>query len=197
MNGGTEPIYEPSSPEGGLRQGEILCDLIQFMVDRQGSEPGAAPSQGAEKIHPFALVVSQDCDLDWDFKARQEGGANQQRLVPNVLFCEVTTAENLRARSDIKSDLWKLIKGNRDERYQFLQKVEETEDYRLQGLPELAVDFKRYFTIPTEEVYIQLKSGTQRRCRLRTPYVEHLSSRFYSFQSRVALPSPHSSEPVS
>jgi hypothetical protein len=121
----------------------------------------------------------------------------QHRLIPNVLLCEVTTAEALRDRAEINSGIWKLIRANRDERYQFLQAVAETEDLHGRGLPELSVDFKRYFTIPTEEMYLQLETGTQRRCRLRSPYVEHLSGRFCAFQARVALPGPHFSEPGS
>ena len=52
-----------------------------------------------------------------------------------------------------------------------------------EGMPELGIDFKRYFTIPTDEVYFRIRAEAQRRSRLRSPYLEHLSNRFYSFQS--------------
>ncbi len=55
----------------------------------------------------------------------------------------------------------------------------------------MGIDFKRYFTIAAAEVYAQLKIKAQRRCRLRSPYLEHLSNRFGHYVSRVALPREH------
>jgi hypothetical protein len=96
--------------------------------------------------------------------------------------------ESLKGREGINSTLWKPIKNNKDERYHFLEKVSSEVDVLEKGLPELAIDFKRYFTIPTEEVYVRLEFDAACRCRLVSPYLEHLSGRFYAFQSRVALP---------
>ena len=66
-----------------------------------------------------------------------------------------------------------------------------SEDALRQGLPELGVDFKRFFTIPTDELYVPITSGAQRRCHLNSPYLEHLTTQFSGFLSRVALPKPH------
>lgn len=147
------------------------------------------------KTHPYALIVSQDCDLDWDFKARR-GETSEDKLVPNILFCEVTTAAGLRGRSGINSDIWKRIKDNKDERYHFLQQIKPDEDALVEGLPELGIDFKRFFAVSTEAVYYQLTGGMKRRCRLLSPYLEHFSTRFCYYQFRVALPADHFSEPV-
>ena len=39
------------------------------------------------------------------------------------------------------------------------------------GIPELGVDFKRYFTIPTDEIYKRIEKGeVRRRCVLMSPY---------------------------
>ena len=78
-----------------------------------------------------------------------------------------------------------------------MQKVDATCDGLQQGLPELTIDFKRYFTIPTDEVYKRIEiSETKRRCVLVGPYLEQLSSRFAYFIGRVALPEDHFSEPA-
>ena len=56
-----------------LRQGEILTNLIQIHLDLQTiglPEPRVTPRR-----HEYALVLSQDCDLDLDFKARRESVA--------------------------------------------------------------------------------------------------------------------------
>lgn len=193
-------IYLPSNPEAALRQGEILTNVVQVKIDAEsiGAEGGY---QASDVIHPYAIVVSQDCDLDWDYKAREQAtppnqAVSQDKLLPNILFCEVTTAEALKGRKEIHSSIWSRIKINKDERYHFLQKVEPDHDALYEGLPELGIDFKRYFSIPTEEVYARLKNNeTQRRCCLASPYLEHFSLRFSHFQCRVALPEDHKSEP--
>lgn len=192
-----ESIYVAIDGDESLRQGEIITNLIQspLRVDTIDSDaPVIDP-----KPHPYAIVVSQDCDLDWDHKVRQ-GRTGPYKIIPNVLFCEVSTAEQLRGRGSdagINSKTWNNIRNNKHERYHFLQLVTRGEDMLDQGLPELGIDFTRYFTIPTEEVYTRVQiNEAQRRCRLISPYLEHFSVRFAYFQFRVALPADHYSEPV-
>lgn len=181
--------------EGGtLRQGEIITNLPQFRlnVDMIGTD-----SQEADfELHPFAVVLSQDCDLEQDWKARQPPAVQDpnaaQRLLPSVLLAQVHRAADLRGRAP-SSDLWKRIKQNKDERYHFLEATPAEEDALGEGLEELGIDFKRYFTIPTDEIYKRLEGDVQRRCRLISPYLEHLSTRFCYYQFRVALPAEHQS----
>jgi hypothetical protein len=197
---GTQKYIQTSTDEP-LRQGEIITQLIQFKInlDTVGTENLAVDPV----MHPYAIIVSQDCDLDWDYKARETNGQNHKKL-PNILFCEVTTFADLTqlllaldgTEKLKKSRTWAKAKQNKDERYHFLEKVEKAQDVLRIGLPELGVDFKRYFTIPADEVYLRIQIGeAQRRCRLTSPYLEHFTSRFYYFQSRVALPEEHYSEP--
>lgn len=147
-------------------------------------------------VHPYAIVVSQDCDLEWDWHERQrEGNSNAAKLMSSVLFCEVQTAEDVRGMPGINSSTWNFIRTNRDIRYQFLQKIAPEHDSMTNGLPELVVDFKRYFAIPVDELYARLEIGElQRRSCFHPPYLQHLATRFYYYQYRVALPEPHSSE---
>lgn len=186
------------SDEGPLRQGEILTDLVQIQLEVD--ELDRYPRDENEELplvrrdHPIAIIATQDCDLDWDYKDRQQGCG--PKLIPNILFCEVVSAEELRARQDIKSDIWRRIRANKDERYQFLQKAPPERDTVGQGLPDMALDFKRCFSIPTSEVYLQIGSQARRRCRLVSPYLEHLSQRLFHFQARVALPAEHVSQPA-
>lgn len=183
------PIYR-CAPEscGCLCHGEIISELIRFQLDPEKiseAEPSVVLINYA-----YAVVLSQSCDLMQDFSARQ-GGKPQ---LPDVLFCHVPTAEDLRSTCG-GSDIWKRIRQNKDERYHFLEKVPSDCDKSGEGVPELGVDFKRYFTLPTEEVYRRLEAGpTRRRTVLCTPYLEHLSTRFAYFLSRVALPRDHISE---
>jgi hypothetical protein len=143
-------------------------------------------------IHPFAIVLTQDCDLTQDWRQRQSLPVDEGKLLPSVLFAQVHQALHLRARIE-GSEMWKRVKQNKDERYHFLEAVPDQEDALGEGLPELGIDFKRYFTIPTDEVYKRIEKDTRRRCRLRSPYLEHLSTRFCYYQFRVALPEDHRS----
>ena len=197
--------YVKSEPLSGLRQGELLSNVIETLCDIKSVSNDVPEFE--ERTHPFAFVISQDCDLDWDFTAR----LSQQkihRLIPNVLLCEVKLAtvqaqeivDSEGSRDSNRSRIWSRIKQNKDERYQFFESIEKCHDLQSdeEKIGELVIDFKRYFTVPTDELYVRIMFGeTRRRCRLIHPYLEHLSSRFAYFQSRVALPEDHLSEPGS
>lgn len=193
MNTGVA-IYATST-EGRLRQGEILSHVVQYKLDPESANPEEKPDFN-EVIHPLAIIVSQGCDLESDYDREQQGNRPESRFLPNLLFCEVCEASALRQPGPerIASDLWKRIRNNKDERYQFLRTIDKEVDALGNGLPELAIDFKKYFTIPTGEIYRLLSDKTnpiQKRCRLVTPYAEHLSTRFFYFQMRIPLPEEH------
>ncbi len=187
----------PAPAKSSLRQGEILSNIRRFRIDPNTLGTDNPGIQFA--LHDFAIVLTQDCDLEQDFKVRSAGNRSD-KLLPNVLFCNLAKAEDLRgtaATTGISSDMWKRISQNKDERYHFLQAVDGSCDAQQIGLPELGLDFKRYFTLPTDELYHRIDSGeAKRRCILVSPYLEHLSNRFAHFLCRVALPEDHLSEPA-
>lgn len=62
-------------------------------------------------------------------------------------------------------------------------------------VPHPYVDFKRYFAIPVDEIYARIDAGElRRRCCFQAPYLQHLATRFYCYQARIALPEQHFSE---
>jgi hypothetical protein len=190
-------IYIPSTA-GALRQGEIISGLtqIRLQIESVGSDEPVVDFEW----HPLAIVVTQDCDLEQDFKIRtllqNSTPSPSNKLLPNILFCQIISAEELKQANALNSALWSRVKINKDERYHFFQKVMPSDDALGEGLSELGLDFKRYFSIPTEEVYARLKLDAQRRCCLLSPYLEHFSTRFAYYQFRVALPQDHLSESV-
>lgn len=150
------------------------------------------------RYHPLAVVLSQDCDLDQDFSTRSVqrapvGNAALNNALSSIIFCEVVTASELRGAGgpDMDSKTWKRVRFNKDERYHFLASVPASADLQGEGLPDLALDFKKYFALPTHVVYWQATVLAKRRCYLVPPYAEHLSARFCSYQSRIALPIDH------
>ena len=194
-------IYRPSIGEDSLRQGEIFTDLYQYHLDI--GSVGLDPSQSIiiNREHPYAILITQDCDLDQDFRVRktsdvsvtEDGRTGIDKLLPNLLFVEVVTSNDL--IKDLDKRMKDRIKINNDARYHFLQKIEPHDDLLGEGLPELGMDFKRIFSIPTDEVYRRIEIGEcKRRSVPISPYLEHLSQRFSAFIGRVGLPEQHRSE---
>lgn len=197
-------VYRASDKKMALRQGEILSGVIQIKPIPDQSSSSLESISYEPIVHPYVIIVTQDCELDGDYQARQnKNGDNQggnlllNKPLNSIILCEVYTATNIRTNKNhqINSERWNLVKTNRYEQYHFFQKVPPQCDLLQEGLPELTADFKRVFGIDADFLYYQLHSmQAQRRTIISSPYLEHFSHRYYSFHSRVALPSPHESE---
>lgn len=183
-------IYRASPKTGQFYQGEIVSNLVQARLDVGSIVPGRQPVVDFI-THPYAVVLAQACDLESDFMSRS-GQRQTGARIPSILFCEAADVDRFRSGADIKSDIWRRVRANKDERYHYLRGVGPDTDAAQQGTPDLALDFKRYFTIPTDEVYRRLETGElQRRAYLEPPYREHLATRFFHYHYRVALPEDH------
>ncbi len=191
-------FYIPSSPNGPLRQAEILSNVFQFGISVQ-SLNDLDHAEIEWVTHDLAIILSQDCDLDQDFKRRQEASeigpaidSLDDKLLPTVLMCQVATEKAIEdaIRSQGRT-IRERFRQNHEERYQFLRAVKQENDAAGIGLEAMGIDFKRYFTVPTDELYAQLKGDCQRRCRLAPQYLEHFSKRFTNHLSRVGLPKNH------
>lgn len=190
-----DAFYTPSQ-DGPLRQGEILTGLRRVVP-----EPGSAFGELKADIieHRFAVILSQDCDLEQDFFARyetmdgetpQQLAEREQRKLSCVLFCDAIPIDELSGRINNKR-VFDFANKNKNERYQFLREVKAEEDAHGRGVAALGLDFKRYFCLAAEDVYAQNSRLKNRRAVLQTPYAEHLSVRFFAYQFRIALAKEH------
>lgn len=192
------PKYEKSAETGALRQGEILSNVVQVSVLPESVD--TALPKVKRVPHDYAIVITPECDLDWDFKA-QQGNESQGKLIPNILLCAVVFASDIAKRINEDRPLskrfetrtpWERTTQNKEERYHFLEKIDSTQDLEGEGIRSLGIDFKDFFTLPTDFLYSSIDRGlTRRRCRLIRPYNDHLNSRFAYFQSRIGLPEDH------
>lgn len=197
-------IYQLPDIKASLRRGEVLTNVHQDKPDASELSLDTKEISFKRIIHPYTIVITQDCDLDWDYKKRfldDEAGSKilPSKLLNSVLLCEVGTAQEIRNSKDHKIDskTWNLIKSHRHERYYFLEKILAQYDLKEEELPELTVDFKKAFGIPAEYLYKQIELGiANRRTFLESPYGEHFSQRYHSFHGRIALPSGYESEPT-
>ncbi|MEA5618444.1 hypothetical protein VB711_11425 [Cronbergia sp. UHCC 0137] len=190
-------IYRGSNTKEALRQGEILTGVIQINPVLDKSSLSIEDTEFTVIQHPYAIIISQDCDLDWDYKARQSHD-KPNKLLNSVLFCEMYKAEEIRydkINHQMNTDKWSLVKTNCNKQYHFFEKILKECDSLAEGLPELIVDFKKIFSIEAEFLYNQINiDKVQRRTVLVSPYLEDVAQRYYSYQGRVALPAPHESE---
>jgi hypothetical protein len=192
-----QAIYQPSNRNISFRQGEILTNVTQY-------NPVVADSAATQELsfdsilHPYVIVVTQDCDLDWDYRARQSSNPRLLKILNSVILCGISTArevKDIEDKSVMNTKEWDLVKSQRHKRFYFLEKVPSECEFEGIGLPELVADFKRVFGIDTATLYRQLELGMmKRRTVLSSPYLEHFSRRYHSFHGRVALPSQYSSE---
>lgn len=157
----------------------------------------AVPTQGSTKDdldvdietapHPLAVVVSQDCHLEWDYKARH-GLVGSHELLSHILFCDLFQHDEIRGRGDLmNSGIWKRIRQNQDERHHSFPGVSAENGDAI--LSPVIMDFKSYFSMPTGMVYMQLeRNWVVRKGILPVPHGYAASHRLMGFLGRVALP---------
>jgi hypothetical protein len=187
-------VYDASIAGTRLYQGEILSNIVERTPLWVARDEAGDVFAIDEMVHPFAVVVTQDCDLEQDERARlsqdKDDPKRQKALLRSILL--VVASEFESAKDFGGSDIKKRVKQNKDERFQYLVAVPSSSDSAGSGVPSLVLDFKRFFTYPANELLRVIASGeTVRRARLVTPYVEHVSDRFGFFTQRIGLPRDH------
>ena len=142
-------IYAPIVAGEPLRQGEVLTDVIQR---RRSFRSLSGDKPELEEIrHPYVIVVTQDCDLEQDHRARTNAESlaiPNEKLIPNILFVQAVTAQELIASLPKGKDILKRVVQNKDERYHVFEHTDPVADATGEGVPALGVDFKRCFTVP-------------------------------------------------
>jgi hypothetical protein len=190
-------VLRSKKNNSALRQGEILTGVIQYKPVINQLSKQTEELSFETIIHPYAIIVTQDCDLDWDYRARKSAETKSAKLLNSVILCEIATAQEVRDTKDesMNRKVWELITSHRHERYYFFEKIPSESEGEKEGLPELTADFKKVFGIDAATLYSQIKIGVvKRRTTLISPYSEHFSRRYHSFHERVALPSQYESE---
>lgn len=172
------------------RQGDILRDLRVI----EWAESVKDELIITERQLPYAVILSQECDLEHDFNNHSDSARFKglsDKCLPTILVCPAYLAPELRTGDHLQNvglkmqtlvtEQFKRLKQNNDARYHFL-----TEDLDLQ-LPELIVDFKHFFSIPRSIIYRESVSKNY-VCSIDDLFRENLSTRFANYISRIGLP---------
>jgi hypothetical protein len=181
-------VFDESPASGRLRQGEILKGFLEAPsreVFAKKPEDGAQFS--AEIVeHPWLMVMTPDCDLEWDFEERNNPGekVNPGKLLDHIICCPMHDAEHVKVRGGLTSKLWKVVRTNENRRYYY---IEDSACELLAGA--VTVDFKRIVGVPASLLHDTENSRNLVRVAVVSRiYREDIMQRFASFLSRVALP---------
>lgn len=155
-------------------QGDIIQN-INFSLNNDG-EGGSLE---------FSIIMNQDCDMDEDHKARKT--KKYDKYLPYILLCPAYKSSELCSGTHING--WtmnnmlsksELENNDKLKRYHLLKA--DTEN----SIPELVVDFKHFFTLPTDFLYKNYKKNYI--ATINELFRESLSQRFSYFLSRIGLP---------
>jgi len=134
--------------------------------------------------------MTQDCDLNWDFEAKNSGETtDNDKYLPTVLVCPAYQDESFYAGVHLNG--WKMqeYKGRAIDKIKNNDEINRCHfligDSKLQ-IPNLVIDFKHFYTLPTTILYEQYD-----RVYLATVnelFRERLSQRFANYLARFGLP---------
>ena len=184
--------YEPRGDRGPC-QGSLYRDISLSIM--QGNDIDA---DMMEFSYPYAVSLTQECDLEEDYNCRnivkQDTGSDDKHL-PMILLCPAFLAEQVKAGTHLDylklkmkkqtSDFWRLIQQNKNPRYHYLSA------FSVLQVPDLVIDFKHFFTIPTNILLEKYGQEANHFARLNFLYREDLSQRFAFYLARIGLPIPH------
>jgi hypothetical protein len=193
-------IYDPPPTTGPLRQGEILGPIWDHRVAYPPREvPWGQQVQVRSELRELVVVLTPDCDLEWDYNMRflscfdeqgeHVGIADHSQAVGRVLMCGLQDHDEMRPRFKRDRDIWNRVRGNQDERYHRLPCSEIAGAPEPTYLHDLYLDFKKATSIECGDLYGGVLAGDVERMALLPAYYLHdVIHRFYGFLSRVALP---------
>lgn len=169
-------------------QGDILRDIE--VIDSYTKDAEGA-LEFDEITLPYIVVMTQDCDLDNDFKNRSETNPDKHdKFLRTVLVCPAYIGVELKDGTHLddlglKMEKWdskrfRQIRDQNNVRYHFLDS-----DLKLQ-VPELVIDFKHYYAIPRDTLFRMYKEHYL--VTINQLFREFLSQRFSNYLSRIGLP---------
>lgn len=151
---------------------------------------------------PLVLVLTQDCDLEQDYRVRwsRTKTDNDDKALVSVLVAPLYNAEHVYLGKHL-SELdemqmetinrgkspGKNLRGNQNPRYHYL---EFPDGIRI--VPSV-IDFKHYFSVHVE--YLKRIKRSHFLCQLAALDRENVSQRFASFLSRIGLPDIQKKKP--
>src|SRR3989338_10192025 len=114
-----------------LHASERICqgDLLTNMKLKIALKVENDKIQAQDLILPYAVIISQDCDLEQDKKSRDS--SVHDKFIPTILLCPAYASEKVKEGSHMSRLGYTMVKYNRDE----WKKVEQNKNERFHYLP--------------------------------------------------------------
>jgi hypothetical protein len=181
-----------TTPEPRLRQGDII-EKIEYI---QSVEEVDGTIVVNKILFPLVMVLTQDCDLTWDYESRKDTSGNDDKQLISVIVAPLYNYEHLirgehlsdigrtmaKFSPDMKKTDNKTLRHNDNPRYHYLEFA------RTVQIVNSVIDFKHYFSVNAE--YLKARKAEGFVCSVSELYREQVSLRFANFLSRIGLPDP-------
>ena len=173
-----------------IKQGDIISDVeyIEYIDVENGVIR-------ASKINfPLVIVLTQDCDLTWDYDSRTNGKGNQDKYLFSVIVAPLYNYEHFIAGEHLSELGQKMqtispkpdrtdnknLRNNETPRYHYLE-FDETVP-----IVNSVIDFKHYFSVSVTR--LQQHKKDHYICSVSELFRERISQRFANYLSRIGLP---------
>jgi hypothetical protein len=173
-------------------QGDIYRDIefIEYVADMKGE------IEISKILFPLVIVLTQDCDLEQDFKFRFGRGkfrpVTQDKFILSVLVAPLYNAEHVYTGEHLDQIGIQMQTINKNKTPgDNLRKNETLRYHYLEFPPDIpippsVIDFKHYFSANVK--YLKKIRKNNFICSVSPLYREDISQRFASFLSRIGLP---------
>ena len=171
-------------------QGDIFKDIdfIEYLLEHEGT------IEISKIIFPYVIVLTQDCDLEQDFKFRfgKPKPNSQDKYLLSILVAPLYNIEHVYNGEHLSEIGIKMqeISANKSPG-KFLRNNERPRYHYLEFPPEIpivpsVIDFKHYFSVNIE--YLRKIKKNNFVCQVSELFREEISHRFASFLARIGLP---------
>ncbi len=173
-----------------LHQGDILSNVeyIESVIEDNGK------IKISKICFPLVIVLTQECDLTWDYEARMDERKNEDKYLLSVIVAPLYNYEhfidgkhleelgqNMTPISrNVNKTPNKNLRHNETPRYHYLEFGEDI------PIVNSVIDFKHYFTVNVEKLREHKKDSYV--CTVGDLFRERISQRFANYLSRIGLP---------
>ena len=174
-----------------LQQGDILSDVeyIEYVEEKDGE------ITISKIVFPLVMVLTQDCDLTWDYDSRTSTKqSNQDKYLFSVIVVPLYNYEHFiqgdhlselgQKMQTVSSKLTKTdnknLRANETPRYHYLEFNDSV------PIVNSVIDFKHYFTVSVDRLRAHKKDHYI--CTVSELFRERVSQRFANYLSRIGLP---------
>jgi len=183
-------VKEENEPR--IRQGDII-QSVEY-IERFSEENGIISV--SRILFPLVIVLTQDCDLTWDYDARSKGLSIQDKYLLSVIVAPLYNFDHFIDGVHLEDIGQQMAKISRKEEKTDNKNLRQNETPRYHYLEfdasipivNSVIDFKHYFTVNVEQLRIHKQMNFV--CSVSEIFREHISQRFANYLSRIGLPEP-------